>query len=65
MDREERRIPHFSLDAILTLIFYLLVLATLVSYFVWGTEEKWIFMSCGISALAVRAISYLIRLIKR
>lgn len=65
MNRQERRIPQFNLEAVLTLIFYLLVLATFISYFVWGDRHRWAFLSCGVAALAVRAISYLIRLIKR
>lgn len=52
-----------QLESILAIVFYILALATLVSYFVWS-DNRYIFMICGILAIATRAITYIIRLIK-
>lgn len=52
-----------SLQTVLTLIFYVLALGSVVSYFAWP-DQRYIFMTVGIAAIAVRVVSYLIKLIK-
>ncbi|MDO4707690.1 MAG: hypothetical protein Q4A61_04630 [Porphyromonadaceae bacterium] len=63
MTRGNRARRGSQLESVLTIVFYLLVLATLVSYFAWG-ENRYVFLTCGFAAMAVRAITYIIRLTK-
>ncbi len=59
--RHERRIPHFGIDAILTVLFFLLALSSIISYFVWLDEYPRLFIYLGVAAAVVRVLSYLIR----
>lgn len=49
-----------KLDSILTLMFYVLAIATVVLYFALPTHRL-VFMICGFTAIALRVIQYIIR----
>ncbi len=53
-------LPKFDLDAVLKLIFYVLVLLTFIAYFVYQDRYPSLFLYFGFSALALRLIHYLI-----
>lgn len=55
------RIPHFGPEAILTLVFYMLAVSSIISYFVWKEAYPLAFVYLGISAIVVRVIFYLYR----
>ncbi|KGN74488.1 hypothetical protein HR11_00295 [Porphyromonas macacae] len=58
MDRKE-------LESLLTIIFYVLVVATLVTYFTWHRTYPAVFMTIGVTALVLRLLTYIIRYKKR
>ncbi|WP_329903723.1 hypothetical protein [Porphyromonas pogonae] len=58
MDYKER-------DGLLTLIFYLLVLITFISYFIWHKTYPAVFITVGIVAIVLRVITYILRFLKR
>ncbi len=53
-------LPKFDLDAVLKLLFYLLALVTIISYFIYKERYPAAFMYVGFSAIAVRIIHYII-----
>ncbi len=55
------RIPHFGTEAILTLVFYMLAVTSVISYFVWRDEYPQSFVVLGIAAIVVRIAFYLYR----
>lgn len=59
MKHKKLSLPKFDLDAILKLLFYILVLLTIITYFIYKDRSPSLFMYFGFSAIAVRIIHYL------
>lgn len=65
-DRQPQRlIPRFSVSDLLTLLFYMLAVSSVISYFVWLEEYPKLFVWLGIAAGAVRIVYYILRFFTR
>lgn len=61
---DKGRIPQFNIDAILTLLFYMLALASIISYFVWLDSYPRLFLYLGVAAGVVRLVYYIMRFVR-
>ncbi len=58
---QQKLIPSFNAEAVLTLAFYLLAVCCLISYFVWQDEYPMLFIYLGVAAAVVRIAFYAFR----
>ncbi len=57
--------PKFDLDAVLKLLFYLLALVTIITYFIYRERYPTAFIYVGFSAIAVRLFHYIIIFLRK
>ncbi len=65
MKMKKLSLPKFDLDAVLKLLFYVLALLTIITYFIYKERYPTAFIYVGVSAIAVRVLHYIIIFLRK